>query len=71
MGTNTLDSIKKVVGGYTLKPRYKAVVTAEAHESVKVEIRDNEDGGSLAWRGYSFESEFDSKLRNELAWASQ
>jgi len=70
MEEHTLGSVKQVVSGYVLKPRYRVVVTAEAHDSVKVEIRDNEDGGSLAWRGYSFERDFDSKLRQELGWAS-
>ncbi|WP_240224630.1 hypothetical protein [Rheinheimera hassiensis] len=70
MENHTLDSVKQVVNGYTLKPRFKAVVTAEAHESVKVEIRDNDDGGSLVWLGYSFERGFGSKLLQELRWAS-
>lgn len=68
--THTLDSVKQLVSGYALKPRYKVVVTAEAHESVKIEIRDNEDGGSLVWRCYSFERDFESKLHQELGWAS-
>lgn len=61
----THDQIVAMVGKYNIKADRAVSYNFDKYGSTQVEIREV-DGGSLIWRGWSYESNFENVLESAL-----
>ncbi|ENR0965156.1 hypothetical protein ACETN9_004355 [Salmonella enterica] len=61
----THDQIVAMVGKYNIKADRAVSYNFDKYGSTQVEIRED-DGGSLIWRGWSYESNFENVLESAL-----
>lgn len=64
----TLSDIRAVMAGRDLKPGYTVNYTESRHGDVQIEARD--ESGSLVWRKWNCESDFDSELLRNVEYFS-